>query len=628
MRVDFNMQKKRKKVWKLLAATIIFITILIAYTQLVHAGLAEDSGKADLDPALQKVLENFPEYFKTNNTVADFGHAVAWAIAKGLKWLVDQSVSLYETALDFVDFTTYSGVEKYIDTLKVGFVAIFAVSLLGLGIVFIVDHEKKPPKILKSLLLMGLIISSASYLLATLNTGVKAFAKETAVTESVSDDIIKSSLFDLIHIDRKIGLANMKRGDLGKYHYTGKLDADKIDINEVINYKSDLIKTDDAKTLLGKKITYYFNDSNTYEGVVSDVYNGFGWNSGDDEDWFNEFYYRYKVDYFYIYISLVAAALVYILVSYKTVRMVIEIVTGWILGIFHSTNLNNSQKTVKILEYVLNAYIVILLSAVMIKVFTLGQAFIKEIAPYDDKPVVNCLLLLFLAFSIIDGPNLVQQISGIDAGLNSGAAKLIAASHMIGGVTRTAGSIGYMHTQHEMLKAQKESMSQRMPNEETGKQGIPPEGQGQSGRNGPGAQAEPGGKDASKRGQPEGADTKQNGKAPTDDGRKQQGKAGESDNQKSSGSGPMGQTDLDGQERDGVASNMQEKPPEMVDLDGDKAASPNDMPKKMDTDLAAQRHQEAKDLNGNSGIGIQNPTTIEEDGNRWEKGTDEIDLNR
>lgn len=68
-------------------------------------------------------------------------------------------------------------------------------------------------------------------------------------------------------------------------------------------------------------------------------------------------------------------------------------------------------------------------------------------------------MTLFLAFAIIDGPNFIQQLTGVDAGLQSGFGKLYAAvktSEMITSMVSRAGHTA-AHTGHSIFHSSDQS---------------------------------------------------------------------------------------------------------------------------------------------------------------------------
>lgn len=570
------------------------------------------------DDEIKNILATFPDFFVTNNFIRDTGHSIAWAGIKGLSWLAEQCTTLYHLSLGFVDFTTYSSLNQYVGTLKGVFTAILAVSICGLGITLIIDHEKKP-KILKSLFLMGIAISASSFLLVTLSTAVKKDAKEITSDEIIISDVVKSSLYDLLYIDKNCGgLGNMSRSKLSDYHYNGKVDLDKVDINEVINYDSDQITTDAAKKILSKKTLYMHSTGDDYEVYISDVYNGFGWNAGEDEDFFNEFYYRYKVDYFYIYISLIAICIVFICMSYKVIRIIFEIATGRILAVLYSANINGVQKTIKIFESIINGYIVLLLTAVLIKLFTFAQTFIKDIVPYDEYPVANCLLLLFLAFSVIDGPNIIQQITGIDAGLSSGFGKMVAAYHMMREATHAVQTAGIYHSQRELIRQGRNQQQENEVNLNSEQAGdsIPPSGASATDtQNAEDLMSESSSSNSTtcdNNDSMENADSQNN---PNNENSTSGASAADTQNAEDL----MSEKNLDKQE---LPSSEKEKKPEMVNLDPDNPSiDPGSMADEMNRALNNQHTEQDGNMNGTSGLGIQKPVEVADEWKKYNKNS-------
>ena len=185
----------------------------------------------------------------------------------------------------------------------------------------------------------------------------------------------------------------------------------------------------DTKYILSHKLLWQVDASNgTQFYAIQDIYNGFGWNSSGGDDWFNEFYYRYHVNYINIYITLIAYCIVYICVSYKTVRIIYELAITRILALLYSADVNGLQKTLKILGALKDGYVVLMLSAVCIKVFNFAQLYLNSKA--GGNSLVYNIVFLFIAFAVVDGPNMIQQLTGIDAGLQSGFGKLMAAYHV------------------------------------------------------------------------------------------------------------------------------------------------------------------------------------------------------
>ena len=136
-----------------------------------------------------------------------------------------------------------------------------------------------------------------------------------------------------------------------------------------------------------------------------------------------------------------AILLVYLFMAAKVVRIIFEIVMGNILAIYYSANFNGPQKVLHIFREILNCFIVLLLTGVLIRMFLLCENMIQGL---NLSSLEYGILLLFAAIATIDAPNIIQKIVGIDAGLSSGFGKLFAISQGIqlaGTGLKTAGSI-------------------------------------------------------------------------------------------------------------------------------------------------------------------------------------------
>lgn len=90
----------------------------------------------------------------------------------------------------------------------------------------------------------------------------------------------------------------------------------------------------------------------------------------------------------------------------------------------YSPNLTNGQKTIKILDGIKDSYIIILLSLVSVRLYMIA---IEYISGKNWNGFTKGMFLLFIAFAVIDGPNLVQRITGLDAGLSDGMQKVMSA---------------------------------------------------------------------------------------------------------------------------------------------------------------------------------------------------------
>lgn len=436
------MHKKRKYILRFFITLLLLVpvTVFIMKWSVIAAGTTDD--------VITEVQLNYPEYFSTNNIIYDALRSLGWLLILLLRKIADFCITLYDHSLGFFSMVSVN-INEYIPYAHELFTAILAVCILAMGVILII-HPKKKPDILVSLFLVVIAVSLQSAILIPLSTPTQSAVKELAQTNNYLNSLISNHVHDLFYIDNSLsgGLAALADGNIDIDSITAELtdsQIERLDATDVVNYANDRL-SDAAKGengIMGKRVVLFTNPDGTEEPTLVEIYNGFGWNDGESNDFFNEFFYRYKIDTMEIILALIATLIVYLMLSYKVIRIVIEIIVGNILAIFYSANFNGNQKVIQIFKEIINAFIVLLLSAVMVRIFLIGE---RTLSSMDLSGLEYGFLLLFLSFAIIDGPNVIQRIVGVDAGISNELGKLFAASQLMnmGAATirMTAGAAG------------------------------------------------------------------------------------------------------------------------------------------------------------------------------------------
>ncbi|QUE87989.1 hypothetical protein KB235_15280 (plasmid) [Exiguobacterium alkaliphilum] len=134
-------------------------------------------------------------------------------------------------------------------------------------------------------------------------------------------------------------------------------------------------------------------------------------------EWNNQYYYRYQPNWLTIFVTLGIMGFTLFSIAYKLARLSFELAFNYVLAILVApTDLHSGQKTKKVIQSILNTFLVIILIFVSIKLYTIGTAYLAE--TLDGF----AYLIALIAFSValIDGPNMVERLFGIDAGLKRG----------------------------------------------------------------------------------------------------------------------------------------------------------------------------------------------------------------
>ena len=411
--------------------TILFLLFILLpfFTCQIRALAIEDNKIID-------ILSNNPDLFKENGIVASAFRYLGWGTTKGLAALADVCAELYDTCFGFVDFTNYKPVRDFINEWKPVFIALVCLSLLLIGILLCVGWEKKP-KFAINLLIAVVVVSSSTYAINTLNSFISKEVREGILngqSSSVVYDTIGTNVHDLKWLNKTVGLANLNKKDKGKknadkvYSSFSENQFENMDIQELLNPED---FEGDAQEILDKGLLSESDGNNKITYSLEEIYDGVAWT-----DLLNEYYYRYTVDYGVMWLELLSLIIVYLFMSYKVIRILYEIAIHRLLAYLYSTNLNNNQKILKILDSLKDSYILLLMTTVMIKFYLLATKFISA---WDISGLAKGLVLLFLAFAAIDGPNLIQKLTGADIGASDGMGKMMSLFY---GGRMAAGAVG------------------------------------------------------------------------------------------------------------------------------------------------------------------------------------------
>lgn len=365
------------------------------------------------------VLKKNRDIFHTSTIPGGIFRYIGWSVMKGLVWVAEQCAKLFDESFKFIDFTRYEPVEKFLTSWKPVVFALISLSILFLGLIMIFWQEKKP-KLMMTICLAVLIMTSSGYLIDQLNGFVTDDIRSAILNDGDTStgssglvyDMVGNSIYDLIYIDDKLdgGLMKMTKNNRKLYDDFTKEDLELMSINEVL--KPDDVKAE-SKDLVSNRI--YYKKGNL---ELKEIYNGVAWT-----DLLNEYYYRYDVEWFTVIVGLVSLIIVYVCLAYKVVRILYEVVVQRLLAALYSANLSSGQKTLKILDSIKDSYITLILVMVCLKIYLLA---FKMVGETQFAAFSKVMLLFFLALAVADGPNIIQKLTGVDAGLSSGMGKIIA----------------------------------------------------------------------------------------------------------------------------------------------------------------------------------------------------------
>lgn len=416
---------RKKKIW---ISSILTIVMTLAIPMRVFAW----------SPTPNYFL-NASKFFENNDIFVSCLRTIGWGITCLLYNISVACENLYKTAFKFLDFSTYPGLEQFFTDYKGVVIAILCLSLVALGITFIVNHKKLGEyKFIQTFVIAIVVLTASGFIMTEINSMVMAGAEGLMEDIPSGAEAIRNNTFSLLDLDKKNGgLKNLTNENATHLSEISDNMIRTMDPCQSQNFKSDYISSSETREILKNRVELLGDTSLGDNGyTLKGIRNGFGWNSSDDDDFGNDFYYRFTFDWINIWLELGALCLVFICCAYKVFRICYEIVFGRILAYFYAADVSNEQRIVKILCGIRDNYIVLLLNIILIKVYILASGFISE--AYSNTGLTKSIMILFLAFCTIDGPNLVEKITGIDAGLKSSWGKLAGAYAVGKSVGRTA----------------------------------------------------------------------------------------------------------------------------------------------------------------------------------------------
>jgi len=394
-----------------------------------------------------KLLE-FAEYLNEGSMVTDVFRWLGWAIVRGVATLVDGLEKVTDDVLLIKVFFENEEVTQFLVTIRPLLWLLFALSLVFVGYLLIFQRKMNAEIVAINIIICLGILTILGTSMSKINDFTDAtisFTKngeqkqsiangegQEAISDSsgnesglygggsVSDSIIKRNVVDLVMFDRD----NWKFTDLEEKNNFAESKARYIDAQQ----KFDADKLSDIDIDLskdGKKISQnYLALGVENETPVKFDQGGLEYN--------NVYYYRYTINWFTILVTLAVMGFTLFSIAYKICRLSFELAFNHILAtIIAPIDIHDGQKTKKIIQEIIATFAVIILIFISMKLYILGTSFLEE----NLSGIAYLIALIAFSVAVVDGPNMVEKLFGIDAGLKNGwglVAGAYAATKLIG----------------------------------------------------------------------------------------------------------------------------------------------------------------------------------------------------
>lgn len=401
-----------------------------------YKGESDDNSDAD---DLQWYRDN-AALLENNNIFSDALRSVSWSITDLVCKVANVAEALYTKTFGLIDITNYPQINDLLDTLRPVLLALTVLCCAGLGIMLLVQHEKRPP-LLRNILLGIVAVSASAWLFSTANDLVIAFRDGILGGEEVNQsyELVESNLIDLIRIDKRgdINALNYKAGQGVIYGVgiAGQDDMDSIDLCETLDWHT----AKNGKNLYGWSTEFNnrvkYRLAHTADGDVA-LKNYDGLTSANIG---NQFFYRYSFDFWSCLLQLLSLSLLFLALCYKNVRIAYELVVSRLLAFLFAADIGGGEKLKNTLLFVRDTYLTMCVCVLSVKLYEIMVGLVTSFGITGIGKGIVCLLI---AYAVIDGPNLVERILGMDAGLSSSVGRAMALFGAGRAAGRTAARLG------------------------------------------------------------------------------------------------------------------------------------------------------------------------------------------
>lgn len=356
---------------------------------------------------------------------------VGWAVIEVLASIVNGIEEAVNKIYTLNSFFQSKEINSLIDRYKPIMWAIFAISLLILGYKLILNKKRDRQSIPTNILFSLIVVMALPMMMIQMSKITDMIVRDSKSEYTSSANLlVKDALYDLYALDRN-------DFDFTKKNNIPDSNIFNIHINEDFKVDSETKNKD----IFEKKIEMLSS------GKTKEVKLEKNWIAMDEN------YYRYNIDFIPVIISLLTTGITLLCVGFKVAKLIYELAFKKLFAIiFAFADIEDDNKKLKaILKDILASFLIIMLTAILLKLYVLFNAWLSTVVTSTDigigftsGTIAKLIFQISVSFAVIDAPNLVERILGIDAGLKSGFNTMMGAyagAKSIWGAAKTAAKM-------------------------------------------------------------------------------------------------------------------------------------------------------------------------------------------
>lgn len=345
------------------------------------------------------VLLNYSEYFTKSDFILHGFRVVGWFFIKGLSFLVNKLEDVVDSVTKVTDFFNSPEITALINKFKPLLGLLLVASIIFIGYQLMINKKFDRSRVPMNIILALCIVVAMPLAMDKLNTLSNKVIGQIQGDVPFAEQIIENNITDLYLLD-KANFPIKDNGTVGDISPKNNLgnNITKISPNEEI----------DRGKVENKKVFENEVDIDS-EGnpQLNKIVGLFKW---DDE------YYRFHINFLTIIVTLAITAFVMVFTAIKMIKLSIELACSKVMTTFVAVaDLSGGQRIRQSINGIISIFVAMISTMLMLKLYVMGTAYLSD----KISGIGTILAMIGCAIFVIDGPNYIEKMFGVDAGLSS-----------------------------------------------------------------------------------------------------------------------------------------------------------------------------------------------------------------
>lgn len=372
------------------------------------------------DSSIIAILTDFNDILTKSNPLSAMIRWIGFATLRGLSFVVDGFQNILIETYDFIDFSNSAAVRNIVKDFAPIIIAIGLCALVYLGMQVTISAKKEYISIFRTVVIMFFVVLAIPTVMSQMSNMVVSAVGSTLNTNDgwldigsgetmthLSDMIILENVVDVLQYDKN----GFTSSPTHKTMFNSVSDAlDRIDPIEEIDPDASFIQT---KDVFRKEIRYDADGNPTLKDMQ-------GWFK------FDTFYYRYDIHFFTVIGTLLSITIGLVFTSIKVVRLCFDLAFSQLFAVLTAvSSFSSSRRTAEVIKVIVSSYIVLFFMSLLMLFYIHFAAYVSS---SDIFFLTKIIALIAATFALIDGPNIIERVIGMDAGISS-ATKTLASMY-------------------------------------------------------------------------------------------------------------------------------------------------------------------------------------------------------